>query len=974
MKNLKNIRTIIVVVTIGLSTIFSKAENSILPEARKAFKYLMHTAHPLPVEVTDKEILPGILAERDNSPIFLNYDMIDSESGEQYRMQNESSIAVNPKNPKMLIGSAVDYRAESSTWVYFSENGGKEWYNFNLGKPFADWRSSNDPSVAYDTDGYAYLVYGGFGMRNDTSYGESFGENGVFISVSTDGGRTWDSNNTHIPVILHRGVMTIDSLFEDKYYISIDHSAESPYLNHLYIPWKRVTPRDSATQIVISKSTDKGKTWSLPLPVSERKSGTSQDTTYGQSFPLAATGPGGEVYLVWNDGIVHGVGFAKSYDGGVTFSNPEIIHNYNIFGVATDHSGAYDEEPIWRHTLKGVVRAEAYPVLVVDTTEYENRGALYLTWAADNPPNIYFSKSSDEGNSWSEPVIIHSDSSNDQFWQWMAVDPMNGDIAVMYLDSRDDPENLRVECYVSYSRDGGINWTDRKISDFGGDLRRNPFAQHFAGDYSGMAFYNGIVYPSWIDMRSAVHNIFDSDVYTSFVNVWAPAPVENFDASSIAEKFDEISLSWERPNGYIFDQPMENEKFHYLLYLEDDTVSLPSEQQSYVHKNLTIHRKYHYKMYVIAGRDTSICKSDSAYAGGAKELAAAQILNGKGSGTNEIELTVKLPEYRADMQTELINLSKLNLYSINDELLSSLGLAAEDAGKEIKMNYNPGERGFYEFYVKAFDDEEPANESIKSNEIEIYTGKVENSYSDDFNNGLKKYGIKNTWNITSSFSYSQPNSLTDSPEGEYVNLEDNYCDIFPVQLNEGEEIVVEFRHAAIVYKNDTAQILYSFDGRESWEILGEFNSEDYTFWRDGVLDANDWKYEKFILSCKQSDTVFVRFKISTRIFGADDGWYIDDLNIYSKPISVKEKPEESRIIIYPNPVSDILNIYVDNLLSTDISNLSIYNALGTELNILPKSVSGNIIQYDISALAQGLYYIKSFHRKEIEILKFLKVK
>ena len=31
---------------------------------------------------------------------------------------------------------------------------------------FPEWRSTNDPSVAFDSDGVGYLVYGGFGKNN----------------------------------------------------------------------------------------------------------------------------------------------------------------------------------------------------------------------------------------------------------------------------------------------------------------------------------------------------------------------------------------------------------------------------------------------------------------------------------------------------------------------------------------------------------------------------------------------------------------------------------------------------------------------------------------------------------------------------------------------------------------------------------------------------------------------------------------
>ena len=67
--------------------------------------------------------------------------------------------------------------------------------------------------------------------------------------------------------------------------------------------------------------------------------------------------------------------------------------------------------------------------------------------------------------------------------------PTNGDIAVMYSDSRDDAANILVRTYVSYSSDGGITWTDRRVGDGNSDLRNNPFAGNtFAGDYSGCDF------------------------------------------------------------------------------------------------------------------------------------------------------------------------------------------------------------------------------------------------------------------------------------------------------------------------------------------------------------------------------------------------------------------------------------------------------------------------------------------------------
>lgn len=233
---------------------------------------LKQYAHPEPEFQEPMMLVPE--GEKPNPSLFDNIPASVDANGTDI-IQNESSIAVNPVDPLNLISSAVDYRNSSSTWVYISNDGGRTWINKNLGKVYPGWTSSNDPSVTYDRSGTGYLVYGGFGnISSDSTV--LFGENGVFMSKTTDGGTTW---KTHIPVIAHRGLQTLDSTFEDKYYITSDNSITSPYEGHLYIPWKRVTPRDSATQIVLSKSTDKGDTWSAPIAISPRISGSSEGTT-----------------------------------------------------------------------------------------------------------------------------------------------------------------------------------------------------------------------------------------------------------------------------------------------------------------------------------------------------------------------------------------------------------------------------------------------------------------------------------------------------------------------------------------------------------------------------------------------------------------------------------------------------------------------------------------------------------------------
>ncbi|TAL67241.1 MAG: T9SS type A sorting domain-containing protein [Bacteroidetes bacterium] len=916
--------------------------------AAKIYNRLMEAAHPTPSNYF-KQNAEIPLTGKSTLPIFLNVNMTEPES-DQYKMQNESSIAVNPQNQLNLISSAVDYRDNSSTWVYVSTNGGHSWTDKNLGKPFPGWRSTNDPSVAFDPEGTGYLVYGGFGTMDST--GLLVGENGVFIARTTDDGNTWTA---HIPVIIHLGLQTLDSNFEDKYYISVDNSTSSPYYKYLYIPWKRVVLRDSSTQIVISKSTDKGNTWSVPVNVSNRVTGSSEDTTFGQSFPIAVTGPNGEIYVAWNHGIVHGVGFAKSIDGGVTFTEPRIIKYYNIFGK-TNNIASINEMPNYKHTVKEKVRAEAYPSITCDTTSGTRRGTVYLCWSADNPPNVYFSKSTDGGDTWSASKIVHSDTTNDQFWHWLALDPKNGDLAVMYLDSRNDPANINVDCYVSYSSDGGDTWIDRRASDFAGDLRNNPFqGNSFAGDYSGIAFYHGKIYPSWIDMRASETNIFDSDVYTALINTQMPVPVDSLKVTIIPEKPDELSLSWQDSGKRAFGQAMNLQDYHFSLFRNGQFLTdVNASELNYQDNNLTPYQKYDYSIIVVADNDSSMSRSAGAFAGGSKLPSPPEIISVKGSDSKEVTIEVKLPSFREDNVVPLVNLSKLALYR-DSVFIKDFIYSNTDTGKTVQINDTPTEKGYYNYFVKALDSNTPPNESQPSNELNTFTGAIENKLTENFDAVVGRYKNTGGWGVNSSFYHSSPNSFTESPVGNYQSKQNYTLDLYPVSSDSLGNLVIEFWHAAIVHRSDTAFVEVSFDDGSSWDSIAAFNHTDYLPWSDKVLNNQDWKYEKFDLSKDHSDTAIFRFRLKTNVLSQDDGWYIDDIKINGGPTSVKDDFTKQSLIVYPNPVDRFLVVRgIDNI---NISEVKVISAIGIKLNI-QYTLKDSEAMLDVSGLSNGIYMIE----------------
>ena len=904
--------------------------------------------------------------------LFLNSNTI-AESPNNQSPQNESSIAISPLDPDFLIASAVDSRA--GAWVYISRDGGESWENVSLGVVNSNWQSGNDPSVGFDHLGNAYVMYGAFPRPFS-------GESGVYIAKSTDNGETWVP---HIKVIEHKGVMTPDSAFEDKYYIEIDRSLDSPYLGWMYTPWKRVTDRDSATEIVFTRSTDGGETWSRPVGVSPRQPGTSTHITFGQSFPLVKTGPFGEIYAVWNDGPARSIGFARSTDGGSTWSEATYpVTGYEYLGtdrfltstrlrIDTISPGTPDERfdtiqvtdtTDRYHVLKETFRAETYPTITVDGTDGPRRGRIYLCWSADRNPNIYFISSDDSGRTWTEPIIVQSETKHDQWWPWISLDETNGDIAVMYSDSRNDPENILIDTYVSYSSDGGQTWVDRRATDAMSDFRDNPFVdQVFAGDYSGNAFHDGMVYPSFLDTRD------DNDVYTAVVNIRAPLPVENLTVSSAFEQLSRANLTWNDPElETTFGLPLTD--FKVLLLRDGDSLALLDRGvESFVDDGRTIGEVYEYSAFVVTARDTSVIRTVEFEAGKAR-LPAGAVVENVSEYRPTIAIDILLPAVRADSITPLGNLDRYKVYR-DDSLIAERSVARSDSGSVVTFEDTPG-RGYYAYQVVAVDAE--GNESVRSEAVVIYAGTLEYYALDED----RPYPLllEGTWGYTSEIARTGTISLTDFPDRDYRPRQSTSAQLFPVESTENTEI--RFSHIAVVRSGDSALLEYSIDSGQTWIGLAEYNETDVPSWSDGSLEMSDWREEIVQIPVRGVPTLLLRFRLSTSTLGNDMGWFIDDIEVRASSVGVRDASVAMAPLsatATPNPSRSLPALGVTSR-SGGALTWSIYDQLGQEvLSGVSIAESGmtSLVRPggDGIDLAPGTYYCRVRVGTELTVAKFV---
>jgi len=150
-------------------------------------------------------------------------------------------------------------------------------------------------------------------------------------------------------------------------------------------------------------------------------------------------------------------------------------------------------------------------------------GTLYLAYAdpvQGRGFNILFTKSTNNGTSWSTPVSLNSDTtSRDQFHPTLSVgsNGAGGDkVTVTWYDRRDDPANCLANVYGTVSTDSGATWSPNvKLTTAQSNFDGNP---NGPGDYSSSTPFAANVWPFFSDHRASNPETSSGgqyDVYTA---------------------------------------------------------------------------------------------------------------------------------------------------------------------------------------------------------------------------------------------------------------------------------------------------------------------------------------------------------------------------------------------------------------------------------------------------------------------------
>ena len=400
--------------------------------------------------------------------------------------QNEPSVAVNPRDTRVIIGSSNDYCGvyndgedadgapipSGPIWLgyYRSENAGAS-FRSSLVPGYPDDTSpyaalarvrtsgSGDPVVAWDGHGRVFM--GSESSGDPAGSPKTFGDVWVARFDNPDGenGNTLNDGKRFLgSVVIGKGSSAPNLLgvFHDKTALEADRTGGRCDGN-VYFAWARFTGGKNSN-IYFSRSVDHGATWSHPMNLTARQ-GNLQDPD------ISVTG-NGNVYVTYDvgereNGQPDGVEIVKSTDCGQTFGPSTLVTTYVPYnaqdisdsgdlardcGDFADHCESgytfFRRTTSTRSTADQYDAAHEWVYIVYDATKPGTEVDTGTTYGSLSPgrgsqSGIYFLRYDGATGRHTAPKLIDSQLNGHQLFPDISAD--GGILHALWWDSRLDP-------------------------------------------------------------------------------------------------------------------------------------------------------------------------------------------------------------------------------------------------------------------------------------------------------------------------------------------------------------------------------------------------------------------------------------------------------------------------------------------------------------------------------------------------------
>jgi hypothetical protein len=435
--------------------------------------------------------------------------------------QNETPLAVNPRDPQNLLTGNNDWNYNDGCGVNASTNGGRTWTK-TLPSGFipgitkytndptvsgtGKYDYAGDPAVAFDANGVAYFAC--FGYQGTPPYNVA-----LLLSRSFDGGKTWLKGPPSEPltqVSVFRGY----GLTKGSTGQFADHEAMTIASDGtIYITWAQFHGYGYSSPVWVATANIGDP--KLAFTVVKVTSGTTQSD---QDQRVAVTPDGSVAYLTFDNSILGGGGSAMfvstSTDHGKswstptqfgTFQNPVCLYPPYCFNI----SGAPFRGP------------GSYPVPGYNPAD--NR--LYVSYAdiVGGKAQIFLtSASASDLATWSTPTVVAANTAGDRFASELSIAP-DGRLDVAFYD-RGYSANTLVDLTYATSSNFGISWASTRVTKSGFDpslwgVPSGSGIRPFIGDYNGIVSLSGSAGMTWTGAGTKNYGTLQTNLEIYFASV-----------------------------------------------------------------------------------------------------------------------------------------------------------------------------------------------------------------------------------------------------------------------------------------------------------------------------------------------------------------------------------------------------------------------------------------------------------------------
>ncbi len=473
-------------------------------------------------------------------------DQKTNPPGGQITTNSAGSTLASALSPAVYGGADVNVILPDGTYPHVTQSENMTWAHGNtVVSNYNDSRTGGTcyGGISWSTDGGATFAHASpdpICSGHGTNYGDPIvvwnnvlnlwfagdlatgcGGQGIGLWTSPNGS-TWT-----VGACAHNGSS------DDRESMWVDNNPSSPHYGRMYISWNNFAVGVGALSVVYS---DNGTTWT-PATI-------DNSSTFYRDVQITGDLSGsGTVFVASMD--EGGGGLAqrtnhmfRSTDGGATWTNATVAPPAYGPGRAISGYFALMFSTIWRHEGWGEPAAVGNTVHLA----WAQCGSATTCSGASDHGDIYYSRSTDNGTTWSAPLKMNTDSGTAMQWQPSLAATANGAVYVGWYDQREvnsgndlncSPGNAAQPCYKRYGRlslDNGATWqTDMPTGDVNSPLPAQPDSAvqtTYEGDYDYIAADGDSIYDHWTDGRVTISGQSQQDVFLDKINgaVGTPTP------------------------------------------------------------------------------------------------------------------------------------------------------------------------------------------------------------------------------------------------------------------------------------------------------------------------------------------------------------------------------------------------------------------------------------------------------------------